>query len=198
MTMWAAGATVVAAGIGYMGSKKQADAAQAAGKDPFGRKNRQLYQRRLNELTKDPEAIFSNPAFVAAQERGLDAVERKMAAQGFLGSGNEATALMDYSMGSALDWLTNQERFLAELAGAGNFGSPGAVAAGSQMNINGMMSALGQLGGAAQMAFGGTGGGGGGGGGVIGGGGYGSNTMGGGNWGSFYPIPQFSSPPSGT
>ena len=74
-----------------------------------------------------------------------------MASQGFLGSPHMAAGIMNYGQSSALNYLTNQEQFLATLAGAGNFGSPNVMAAGAAMGYSGMQDAMGQLGSAAAM-----------------------------------------------
>jgi hypothetical protein len=98
-----------------------------------------------------PGAIFRDPTFTSALELGLSGVEKKMAAQGFLGSGNEAAALMQYGMGFGMDWMKNQEQFYAMLAGAGQSSNPGAAVAGASQDYGGLMSALGQIGGAFAM-----------------------------------------------
>lgn len=59
--------------------------------DPFAGQRAQ-YQGQLSALRADPSQVTSLPGYKA----GLDAVERKMASQGYLGSGNMMLALKDY------------------------------------------------------------------------------------------------------
>jgi len=157
MTFWVAGAAVVSAGIGYAGSKRAADAMGQAAEDPFGSHNRRFYQDRLRDLNESPGAIFKDPTFTSALNLGLSGVEKRMAAQGFLGSGNESAALMQYGMGFGLDWMKNQQQFFGTMAGGMQSSSPGAAIAGATMEQNGLMSALGQVGGAMGMLGGGGG-----------------------------------------
>lgn len=157
--MWQA----IAAGVGALASawsgSRQASMAKKAMKrsDPFG-KYRGFYGEELKSLWQDPGSIFQNPAFMAAQDYGMGAVARRMAASGFLDSGNMATSLMDYSMKFGLDWLSNQQQFLGNLAGAGispNYG-PGLDAYGRGMGSIG--GGFGLLGSAVEGLFGGGGG----------------------------------------
>lgn len=163
MTGWVAGASIVGAAIGAYGNMSAADKAAKAGKraDPFG-KYRRFYGDELKNMWQNPGSILENPAFRASMDFGLHGVARTMASQGFLGSGNEAAALMDYGQTHALSWLDNQQKFLAELAGAGTNGAGTQVQAAQASN--GMFNqGMGQLGSLLGM-FGGMGGGGGGGG----------------------------------
>jgi len=155
MTFWVAGAAVVSAGIGYMSSESASKRMAKAGKDPL-RPQRMGYAQNLADLRADPGSILKDPAFMSSLDLGAETVNRHMAAQGYLGSGMQAMSLYNYGQTSALGYLNDQEKFLAELAGFGNFGSPAATAAGARQGYEGTMSALGQLGSAAAM-FGGGG-----------------------------------------
>lgn len=78
--------------------------------DPFGPERAQ-YAQRLRELYADPSGVQNLPGYKA----GLQAVERKMASQGYNNSGNMMLALHDYG-GRAFDSEANR---LGTLAGAG-------------------------------------------------------------------------------
>lgn len=102
---------------GIYGLKKSRDlenlAAQAANPvvvDPFGYGPRNQYASELSALRADPTRIESLPGYKA----GLNAVERKMASQGYLGSGNMMAALQQYG-GQAYD---SEIARLAQLSGA--------------------------------------------------------------------------------
>lgn len=94
----------------YQGSKTK-DIAEAAmrAENPFG-PYRDDYARRLAALYADPSSITKMPGY----EAGLQAVERKMASQGYLGSGNMMTALHKYGG----DFFNAEADRLATLAGA--------------------------------------------------------------------------------
>jgi len=77
--------------------------------DPFG-PERAGYAAKLKELYADPSQVQNLPGYKA----GLQAVERKMASQGYLGSGNMMVALHDYG-GRAFDAEVAR---LSTLAGA--------------------------------------------------------------------------------
>lgn len=130
MSLATAGAVVGIAGTAY-GAYQQSQMAGAAGRDPFGKGNRKLYQGQLRDLMRNPSSIFSDAAFRSALDVGLTGVEKKMAAQGFLGSGNEAAGLMGYGESFALDWFKNQRDALAQMAGSGMQPSYGAAVAGA-------------------------------------------------------------------
>lgn len=87
----------------------------AAMQDPFGAQRPQ-YQAMLSQLMADPSKITTMPGYTA----GMQAVERRLASQGYLGSGNMMTAMAEYG-GSFFDKEANR---LASLAGA-NIGPSG-------------------------------------------------------------------------
>lgn len=95
--------------------------------DPFAA-NRGMYADRLNALMANPSSITSVPGYDA----GLQAVERRMAAQGFNGSGNMMTALNKYGG----DFYNQEVARLMQLSGAN--ATPGA---GSAAAISGTASA---------------------------------------------------------
>lgn len=79
--------------------------------DPMGMGPRAQYLQQLNELMKNPGSIDKSPGYKA----GLDAVQRSMASQGYLGSGNMMLALKDYG-GKSFD---QEVARLSQLAGVG-------------------------------------------------------------------------------
>ena len=56
------------------------------------RRQQQEYARKIQELQSNPNSVTNTPGYGA----GLEAVQRSMAAQGYTGSGNVATALQKY------------------------------------------------------------------------------------------------------
>lgn len=112
--------TIFNVGSSLYGLKKAGDledlAMMAANRqDPFG-PYRGQYAQRLQDLYANPTSVANLPGYKA----GLDAVERKMAASGYLGSGNMALALQDYG-GRMFD---AEAARLAQLAGS-QFGPSG-------------------------------------------------------------------------
>lgn len=103
------------------------------------------YAAQLNALMKNPSSITSMPGY----EAGMDAVTRSMAAQGYQGSGNMATALQKYGG----DFFNNQ---VAQLQGLAQGGAQQTGAAISGLNManqsaSGALAALGY--GAAGLGF---------------------------------------------
>lgn len=96
---------------GMMQSNKMMDLAQQAAQmqDPFG-PQRPQYQAALANLYANPSSITSMPGYQA----GLNAVERKMASQGYLGSGNMMAALSQYGG----DFFDKEVARLSMLSGA--------------------------------------------------------------------------------
>lgn len=88
--------------------KKLAEEA-ARMQDPFGPERGQ-YAGKLRNLYANPSSIVGMPGYQA----GLDAVERKMASQGYLGSGNMMASLHQYGG----DFFDKEVARLSGLAGA--------------------------------------------------------------------------------
>lgn len=145
MSLATTAAVVGIAGTAY-GAYNQSQMAGAAGKDPFGKKNRKYYRQQLRKLEQNPDSIFKDKAFTSALDLGLTNTARMMAAQGFLGSGNEAGALMKYGTTFALDWFKNREQTLGNFAGAAMQPQYGAAVAGQQGAMSSVNDALSQLG----------------------------------------------------
>jgi len=103
--------------------------------DPFG-PERAGYAAKLRELYADPSAVEKLPGYKA----GLNAVERKLAAQGYNGSGNMMLALKDYGENA----FNSEAKRLSELAGAGIRPNPSAAiqaqASASQQRGNSLAS----------------------------------------------------------
>lgn len=87
--------------------------------DPWGASGgRGLAGAQLRGLLTDPSSITSLPGYQA----GLEAVQRSMAAQGYMGSGNMMAALQKYGG----DFYNNAVSQLSGLAGAGQNPAAGA------------------------------------------------------------------------
>ncbi len=157
MTMVAVGVSVVGAGVGmYQANRQRSDAQKAQKKqNPFG-PWRTKYAEMLEGFMDNPETFLQNPMYKAAFGQGEQAVVRNMSSGGYAGSGNMATGLQKYGMGFAWDAFKDQEKFLAELAGA-QFAPNYYPALEAKANADTLMrDSIGQLG----MAFGSMGGGG--------------------------------------
>lgn len=85
--------------------------------DPFG-KYRGGYAAMLAKMYRDPNSIKSMPGYQFQLDAGLDAVQRKMAASGYRGSGNEAIALNNFAQDYAGGYFNNEVGRLSQLAGA--------------------------------------------------------------------------------
>lgn len=122
----------------YSSNQQQQTAKDLLAKsDPFG-PYRAQYAQQLSGLMSDPSSITKDPGYQFQYDQGLQAVNRSMAAQGFLGSGNMGTALTKYGQDYATNYLGQKEQFLSGLAGANiapNFN------AGVQMNNMGLNTA---------------------------------------------------------
>lgn len=125
---------------GMYQSNKMMDLAKQAAQmqDPFGAQRPQ-YQQKLSALYADPSSITTMPGYQA----GLDAVERKMASQGYLGSGNMMAALQKYGG----DFFDKEVARLSALSGA-QFAPTGgnALITGSQVGMDLASRALASLG----------------------------------------------------
>ena len=120
------GAVTAAAVIGagatvYEGSQTRAFAAAQEGNQSaiqqvqFG--EQQQYATQLQNLIANPSQVTSLPGYQFMFDQGQQAVSRQAAAGGFLNSGNEGTALVQYGQGFATNALTQQEQLLSSLSG---------------------------------------------------------------------------------
>ena len=92
---------------GLYGLKLADDAAEKS--DPFG-PYREGYAKKLQALEANPGLIKSTPGYFSGQ----DSINRSMASKGYLGSGNQAGALMRYGG----DFYNQEANRLSTLAGA--------------------------------------------------------------------------------
>jgi hypothetical protein len=142
------GAVGVVGGIvnGAKGSKAASQTGQAAAQTSAiaqGQWNdQQQYNKQLQDLINNPDSFLSSRTFQDSLNQGLTGVSRQMAAQGYLGSGNEMTALTQYGDSFASSQLAQQESLLASLTGlnvnAGSTAAGGAQAAGTAANAQGL------------------------------------------------------------
>lgn len=101
-----------------LAKKQQELAARAAAQaDPFG-PYRARYAQELAALSANPGSITGRPGYQFRLGEGLDAIQRRMAASGYSGSGNEAIAMMRYGQDYASGELNTEMQRLASLAGA--------------------------------------------------------------------------------
>lgn len=105
--------------------------------NPFG-PYRAQYAQMLQQLYANPKRITKMPGY----EAGLDAVTRKMASQGYLGSGNMMLALQKYGG----DFFSAEAARLAQLAGAQFSPNSGATLQGQQYSNDLASKALASIG----------------------------------------------------
>ncbi len=100
------------------GAIRDAGLAGAAISDPFGQQ-RPFYQQQLMQLFSDPTKLQQYPGYKA----GLQAVERRGAAQGWNGSGNMMTSLADYGQNFFKDTVNQLMALAGANIGPGNAGN---------------------------------------------------------------------------
>lgn len=154
-------AGVAAAGAGaYEASAANSNASRAAGaattelgmqQTQFG--EQQQYAQQLQELIANPSSVQNLPGYQFNLDQGSTTVARQMAASGFLGSGNEATALEQYGQNYANSAYTTQAQLLSSLAGfnapaygANATGSTNAATSAGSSGFNQLGQALASLG----------------------------------------------------
>jgi hypothetical protein len=141
------------AGIGaglYESSQQQGISGQALGLAQNTQGEQMQSYQQLQQLMQNPGAFLSNPIFQGQLNQGLTGVSRTMAAQGYLGSGNEAAALEQYGQSQAGGALLSQEQLLASMSGTQTASSPAsALSAASGANnagfnqLGGVLASLG-------------------------------------------------------
>lgn len=119
--------------------------------DPFG-SQRPMYAAQLMQLMQDPNSITKDPSYKFQFDQGADAVQRKMAAGGYLGSGNEGVALTQYGQNFANTFLDDRMKFLAGLAGANISPNFSASLSGYASGIDTASASLASLGYGSTMA----------------------------------------------
>lgn len=149
--VWAVvGATVVGAGVSlYEGyeNRKQAGAISSEGLGIAEQEwsAQQGYQQQLNQLLANPASVTSLPGYQFTMDQGTQAVSRASAAGGFLNSGNEGTALVQFGQGLATSYLSQQENLLASLSGlqaASSSAQNISAATGASNNSNNQLNQL--------------------------------------------------------
>ncbi len=95
-------------------------AQQAADKygDPFGQASRDYYKNKLQASYDDPAAVLSDPGHMATINSGIGQVSRADASKGYLGSGNMAVDLTDYTTQENNKFLSQYRKDLQPLTGA--------------------------------------------------------------------------------
>lgn len=122
----------------YRGNQMQKLAEAAMKNDnPFG-PERAHYAGLLRKLYENPKSIVKMPGYQA----GIDAVTRKMASQGYLGSGNMMAALQKYGG----DFFNAEAARLAQLAGAQFSPNSGASIQGQNYSNDLVSKALASIG----------------------------------------------------
>lgn len=139
--------SLISGGYGmYQGNKMQGLAKEAfARSDPFGA-HREQYAQQLQGLMQNPSSFLEDPTYKAALDQGQQAVERRMASQGYLGSGNMAAELQSHAMGFANDYLNQRISQLSGLAGAGMGPNYGAALSGYASGADLTSQGLGSIG----------------------------------------------------
>lgn len=135
---------------GYEASQANSNASTQLGMESTVFGEQQGYAAQLAALMKNPSSVTSLPGYSFNFGQGADAVSREMAAGGFAGSGNEATALTQYGQGFAMNTFNQQAQLLAQLSGITAPSSPtqyGATGTGAQgQSFNQLSSVLASLG----------------------------------------------------
>lgn len=146
-------AAVAVAGLGmsaYGASQQGGISSQAKGQSATVFGEQQYYAQQLQQLIADPSSVTKLPGYQFNLDQGTQAVERKMAGSGFLGSGNEAIALTQYGQNYATSAYQTQANLLASLAGLSSPVNPtgglNAASGASQQQNNSMQQLLSTMG----------------------------------------------------
>lgn len=139
-------ALAAAAWNDYKNSGKYSDMANkyANQMNPFDLAQRQAYQKRYQQSWDDPTAFLNDPGHKAIQDRQMGALQARLGAAGFAGSGKESADLADYLATSDNQYLNDQRKMLADAAGVGINGSAaaGLIQTGIQGEIQSKNNAL--------------------------------------------------------
>jgi hypothetical protein len=145
----AAGVIVAGASV-YEGSQNRGVASTALGMQQTDFAEQQQYATQLQNLIANPSQVTTLPGYQFMFDQGQQAVQRSSAAGGFLNSGNEGAALVQYGQGFATNALNQQEQLLASLSGlqASSSGAQNTAAATGAVNssnaqLNQLLSQLG-------------------------------------------------------
>jgi hypothetical protein len=142
---WASIIASIFSGASSLGNKDANNAnAVADVADPF-RHQRPQYQQDMSNFMADPSKIFQDPAFLAAQQQGGEAVARNAGAAGMSNSGNKMADLFSFGQSNALKFENQKFNELSLLSGALT-GSPAAAAqaiqTGQQNQAKGISSGI--------------------------------------------------------
>lgn len=129
--------------LGGMSALSQAKNAGAIREEanPFGQ-YREQYGDQLMRLASDPSAFANDPAYKFIMDQSLEASTRKMASQGYGGSGNMAIELADRAAGVAATYRGQEMDRLAGLAGANIMPASRASATAAQDSSFDQLSAI--------------------------------------------------------
>lgn len=86
--------------------------------DPFGLGNRQKYQGLLSQIYDDPTAFLNSPGHQAVVTSGMNAIQARNRAGGYMGSGKDQTDLANYLASENAKYLDQEKGRLSHLAGA--------------------------------------------------------------------------------
>lgn len=181
MTVWVAGGTVLAAGIGYASTQSAQGAAQGAQKDALAQQqmamqqmmnmlkpyrkagvaglNAQLDLLGLNGAKPQQAAIDAlklSPYFTSQVKSGEEALLQNASATGGLRGGNTAAALAQFRPQMLAQTIENQYGKYAALSAAGQnaAANTGVATQGYSSNIANIMGNIGQIQSQAAMAQG--------------------------------------------
>ena len=127
MTFAAIGTTIGIGGIvlgGINAANSNSIAGQQLGLAQDVQGKQDTYNNMLMNLMSNPGDFLNSPIFQSTLNVGTQGAERALASQGFLGSGNEATALTQDGTSLASGQFFQQEGILAGLSGAQASSSP--------------------------------------------------------------------------
>jgi hypothetical protein len=98
----------------------------------------QQYAQQLQQLVANPSSITQTPGYEFDLSQGTGALTRSGAAGGFLGSGNQGAALVQYGQQFGMTSYDNQVQLLQGLAGfnAPAYGSSAVGAGGNAITAN--------------------------------------------------------------
>lgn len=159
-------AAVAVGASAYEMSKANSNESTALGMAQTTQGEQEMSFQQLQQLISNPSAFLNSPIFQDTLSQGLTGTARQMASQGYLNSGNEATALTQFGTSLASGELLSQEQLLASISGTGSASSPAssisaATGANAQSNqeVNQLLSSLTFAGGLSSGLYGGSGGG---------------------------------------
>ena len=138
-----AAAVITTAGSVYESSQQNKIANRGLSLAENTQGKQDYYNQQLMQLMASPGDFLNNPLFKSTLDVGLSGVNRTMAAEGYLGSSNQATALEQYGQSFASSQLFQQEELLGGLSGAQQNPASGLnVASGATSQAAGGLNSL--------------------------------------------------------